>query len=242
MFDLASQGGIARLTLDRGQARNAIPASGWAELARHIGEVASSDARLLIVQSAGDAFCAGADLGDFAAMQDSPDAGGRFRQALRNALDRLAELPIPTIARVEGACYGAGVALAIACDLRVATRNARFAIPPARIGLGYLQEDVYRLVELIGAGQAARLLFTGQSFDAAEASAIGLVELVEPEGSVDALAAAIVGNSRDSLASLKRAVRLASHGHRSDPEQDRSFDALIGSDDLRRRLEALKRK
>ena len=242
MFDLGHQGDVARLTLDRSHARNAVPARGWTELAERIAEVERSEARVLIVQSAGEAFCAGADLGDFAAMRGDPEARARFRKSIRAALDGLATLPIPTIARVEGACYGAGVALAIACDLRVAGRNARFAITPAKIGLGYPQEDVHRLVALVGAGQAARLLFTAQSLNATEAREIGLVELVEPQGGADALAAAIAENSRESLAVLKRSIALASEGRRSDPEQDRRFDALIGSDDLSLRLEALRRK
>ena len=242
MFRLAFEGGIARLRLDRPEARNAIPTSGWSELADRIGEVERSDVQLLIVEATGDAFCAGADLGDFPAMQGDAEASARFRLAIRDALDRLRGLLIPTIAHVDGACYGAGVALAMACDLRVAGPKARFAITPAKIGVGYPQEDVHRLVALVGAGQAARLLFTAESIDGAEAASIGLVELNEPEGGVEAVAAAIAGNSRDSLVDLKRAIRLASESVRVDAEQDRRFDALIGGPEVARRLEALRRK
>ena len=242
MFELGHRDDVAWLTLDRPEARNAIPSAGWAELAARLDDVERSGARVLILRSAGDAFCAGADLGDFPAMQGSPESCAGFRQGIRAALDRLRELPIPTIADVDGACYGAGVALAISCDIRVAGRGARFAITPAKIGVGYPQEDVHRLVELVGPGQAARLLFTAESLDGAEAAEIGFVELYEPEGGADALAEAIAGNSRDSLASLKRGIRLASEGRRTDPEQDRRFDALIGGEEVRRRLEALRRK
>jgi enoyl-CoA hydratase/carnithine racemase len=242
MFRLALDAGLARLTLDRPQARNAIPAAGWAELGERLGEVERSDAMVLILAGAGDAFCAGADLGDFPAMQGDPAACAQFRVAIRSALDRLREIPVPTIAHVDGACYGAGVALAIACDLRVAGQGALFAITPAKIGVGYPQEDVHRLVQLVGPGQAARLLFTAQSLDGAEAARIGLVELYAPEGGVDALAAAIGENARDSLVDLKRAIRLASEGRRGDAEQDRRFDALIGGAEVARRLEALRRK
>jgi enoyl-CoA hydratase/carnithine racemase len=242
MFRLALDAGLARLTLDRPQARNAIPAAGWAELGERLGEVERSDAMVLILAGAGDAFCAGADLGDFPAMQGDPAACAQFRVAIRSALDRLREIPVPTIAHVDGACYGAGVALAIACDLRIAGRGARFAVTPARIGVGYPQEDVHRLVELVGAGQAARLLFTAESVDGAEAVRIGLAELDEPAGGADRVAAAILANSPESLADLKRAIRLASEGRRSDAGQDRSFDALIGGAEVGRRLEALRRK
>ena len=242
VFDLGHKGDVAYLTLDRPEARNAIPASGWADLAERLDDVGSSDARVLIVQSDGDAFCAGADLGDMPALQSSPEAAAGFRRDIRGALDRLRGLAIPTIARVDGACYGAGVALAIACDIRVAGRNARFAVTPAKIGLGYPQEDVHRLVDLVGPGQAARLLFTAHSLDGVEAAEIGLVELFEPEGGADALALAIAANSPGSLAMLKRAIQLAAEGCRSDAGQDRSFEALIGCDEVQRRLEALRRK
>ena len=242
MFRLAHDGRTARLTLDRPEARNAIPAGGWRELAACLDRVERSEAQLLVVAGAGGAFCAGADLGDFAAMRGDADACARFREEMREAIGRLRGLAIPTVAVIEGPCYGAGVALAMACDLRIAGRDARFAITPAKIGVGYPQEDVHRLVELVGPGQAARLLFTAESVDGAEAVRIGLAELVQPEGGADGVAAAILGNSPESLIDLKRAIRLASEGRRSDAGQDRSFDALIGGAEVGRRLEALRRK
>lgn len=221
MFRLTQDGEIARLTLDRPQARNAIPAAGWAELERLIATV---EGRLLILSGEGGAFCAGADLGDLAALR---------RAEMRSALDALRDLPMPTIARIDGACFGAGVALAMACDLRVAGPQARFAITPAKIGVSYPQEDVHRLVALVGPGQAARLLFTAETIDAAEAIRIGLAELAELDE------AAILANDRDSLATLKKAIAL---GVRSDSGQDRRFDELLAGEALARRLEALRRK
>ena len=86
------------------------------------------------------------------------------------------------------------------------------------------------------------LLLTASPIDAAEAARIGLVELNEPEGGSGAVVAAILENDPDSLAVLKRGIRLAAHGRRGDAEQDRGFDALIVSEALARRLEALRRK
>ncbi|WP_165357377.1 enoyl-CoA hydratase/isomerase family protein [Sphingosinicella sp. CPCC 101087] len=242
MFGLKIDGAIARLTLDRPQARNAIPAAGWAELAHRIGEAAGSDVRILVLSGEGGTFCAGADLGDFAAMRDDEAAPTAFRRAMRTALDALRDLQVPTVAAIDGACFGAGVALAMACDLRIAAPDARFAITPAKIGLSYPQEDVHRLVALVGPGQAARLLFTAETIDAGEANAIGLVERVAPPGGAEAIVAAISANAKESLAALKRGIRLAGEGRASDAEQDRRFDAIIASDELARRLEALRRK
>ena len=231
-------GDVAWLTLDRPAARNAIALDGWDLLAARIGEVAASGARLLVVTGAGGAFCAGADLSDFRRLAEDPAARARFRAGMRAAFDALPALSIPVIAMIDGPCYGAGVALALACDLRLATEAARFAITPAKIGISYPQEDIERLVALIGTGQAARLLFTGAGIDAAEAARIGLVEAVvtDPRETIDQ----ILANSGDSLATLKRGIGLAAGGRRSDPAQDERFDALIGGAELRRRLEALR--
>ena len=240
MFRLLRDGDIARLTLDRPEARNAIPAAGWDSLASIAGQVERSEARLLVLDGAGGAFCAGADLSDFTAMREDPAAPARFRETMRAALDRVAALPIPTIALIEGACYGAGVALALACDLRIAAEGARFAITPAKIGISYPQEDVHRLVALVGPGQAARLLFTALEIDGAEAARIGLVDLHGAE--LRTAAEAVLAMDPESLKVLKRAIRLAGEGRRSDEEQDRRFDALLGGEILARRLEALRRK
>ena len=241
MFRLEREGEAVRLVLDRPEARNAIPAGAWRTLAARIAEAARPPARLLLLTGAGQAFCAGADLADFAALQRDAGARVRFREDMRAAIDALAEVAIPTIALVEGACYGAGVALAMACDLRLAGASARFAITPARFGIAFPQQDVHRLVALVGPGRAARLLFTGLDLDAGEAAAIGLVDGVDPSGG-EAIIEAILANDSDSLAALKRSIRLAAAGRRSDTGQDEAFDRLLGGAGLARRLEARRRK
>jgi enoyl-CoA hydratase/carnithine racemase len=240
MFDLTLDGAVARLRLDRPEARNAIPAFAWARLAQGCGEAAG--ARLLILAGTSEAFCAGADLADFPALAADPNAATAFRLAMRRGLDALRDLPIATVAAIEGPCYGAGVALAMACDMRVAGPAARFAITPAKFGISYPQEDVARLVALVGPGQASRLLLGAGSIDAAEAARIGLVELETTDvgAAVEAFADAVLANSAESVAVLKRAIRLAAEGRGRDREQDHRFDALFGSADFRDRLAALR--
>ena len=242
MFDLTLDGPVARLRLDRPEARNAIPAQGWAQLAERCREAAAAGARMLVVAGSSEAFCAGADLADFPAFADDPRSATAFRLVMRKGLDTLQGLPLATVAAIEGPCYGAGVALAMACDLRVAAPAARFAITPAKFGISYPQEDVARLVGLVGPGQASRLLLGAGSIDAAEAERIGLVELVATDlaAAVDSLAGAICANSAESVAVLKRAIRLAGAGAARDEEQDRRFDALFGSAEFRERLAALR--
>lgn len=244
MFDLAHDGDIARLTLNRPKARNAIPASGWAALEEALDEAGRSHAKALILRGTGTAFCAGADLDDFTAMRGDAEARAGFRTAMRSALERLAALPLATIAAIDGACFGAGVALAMACDVRVAGAGASFAITPAKFGISYPQEDVARLTGLVGPGQAARLLLSAGSIDAAEAARIGLVEIFGESAHAEAetLARAIAAGSAASHRTLKRGIALAAQGIAADDEQDGTFDDLLGSDEFAERLATARRR
>jgi enoyl-CoA hydratase/carnithine racemase len=243
MFELGIEGPVARLRLDREEARNAIPLAGWAELGAKVREAERSGSHALIVAGSPVAFCAGADLADFPTLMEDPRAVSSFRREMREALDAVRGLEIPTLACVEGPCFGAGVALAMACDIRIAAEGARFAITPAKFGISYPPEDVARLVSLVGPGHASRLLFAAAPIDALEAQRIGLVELLVPDAPAAAaeLAAAMAANSRESLATLKRAIRLAGEGRSVDEEHDSRFDALFGGAELKARLAALRR-
>jgi enoyl-CoA hydratase/carnithine racemase len=242
MFDLSVEGPIARLVLARPEARNAIRLDGWSKLASAAQSAVESGARVLVLSGEpGGVFCAGADVSDFNRFRDDPEARTAFRLAMREGLDWLRDLPVPTIALVEGACYGAGVALAMACDVRIAGGDARFAVTPAKLGISYPQEDVHRLVSLVGPGQAARLLLNAVPIAGAEAARIRLVELYLEKGAAEAaatLAETMAANDPDSLRTLKRAVGLAAAGVRKDEGQDREFDDLLGSEALTRGLEA----
>jgi enoyl-CoA hydratase/carnithine racemase len=236
MIRLETQGEMARLVLDRPEVRNALAIAHWEEIAAKVAGLAGSPVRLLVVSGAGGAFCAGADLAEFPLLQTDEAAQPRFRAAMGAAMDAVLALPIATLAHVQGPCFGAGVALAMACDLRVASKEARFAITPAKIGIGYPQGDIARLVSLVGPGWAARLLFTGSPIDAATAERIGLIESVVGGGEADQLIADLLACDPGSIAMLKRGIALAEGGIARDDEQDRRFDSLFGSPALVERL------
>jgi enoyl-CoA hydratase/carnithine racemase len=242
MFDLDLSGPVARLTLERPEARNAIPLAGWRELAAKMREAEAAGARALVLAGSQAAFCAGADLQDFPALQGDPAAPAGFRAAMREGLDTLAAAAMPTVAAIEGPCYGAGVALALACDLRLAGPGARFAITPAKFGISYPQEDVARLVALVGRGQASRLLLTALPIDGSEAARIGLVEILagDLQSALAETLAALVAASPASHRVLKRAIALAVRSIAADSAQDESFDALFGAEDFARRFAALR--
>lgn len=242
MFDMVIDGGIARLSLSRPQARNAIPLTGWKTLGATVGKIADIGARVLVVRSSEpSSFCAGADIHDFAALSDDPALRVTFRTEMRAALDGIASLPIPTIAAIDGGCFGAGVALALACDIRLAGPGARFSVPPARLGISYPQEDVTRLVRLIGAGQAARLLFCAAMIDSAEAERIGLSQQAgSADDAATELARMIAANSPSSIRLLKQAIIRAVQGERSSAIADAAFDDSFASSDFAEGLDAFR--
>lgn len=227
MFDLSQTGRIARLSLNRPEARNAIPIAAWGDLADAADRAVRGGARVLIVGSAvAGVFSAGADLRELETLPVDPVRQREMLDAMNGALERLANLPIVTIAEVRGGCFGAGVALAMVCDVRIAGEGAQFAIPPARLGILYPQPDIARLVGLVGPGQARRLLLSGERIDVAEAARIGLVEMVA--ASADAFAETCVGSAPSSVAALKRAV---ASGDAKGEDYDRAFvEAFDGAD------------
>lgn len=236
MIQLSIDGPVARLVLDRPQVRNALAVEHWQALGPAAARAADAGAQLLVLSGAGGAFCAGADLSEFGSFQAKEAARVRFRTAMRAGIEAVADLPLATLAWIAGPCFGAGVALAMAADIRLAAPDARFAITPAKIGIGYPQEDVARLVDLIGPGWAARLLFTGDAIAADAAERIGLVEQVTDRDGCESLVSSLLSADPGSIAMLKRGLALARRGIASDEEQDRRFDDLLGSPALAQRL------
>jgi len=231
-------GPVARISLDRPASRNSIAIAQWRSLAETAERAAATGARALIVRSAvAEIFSSGADLGDLQGLAADPALRSRFRIDMAHAFDTLAALPIATIAAVDAGCYGAGVALAMACDMRIAGDGALFAITPARVGIVYPAGDVTRLKALVGPGQAARLLATGMTIRADEALAIGLVE--ERAASADAaalaLAETIAANARSSVAGLKRILA-------GDAAADRLFEEAFGEAAFREGLAAFRER
>lgn len=235
--------GIATITLDAPATRNALPMAGWRVLAETVATIAAAGPRVVVLRAgAPGMFCSGSDLREIALLADDAAARAPFRRAMRQALAGLAGLPMPVIAAIDGDCFGAGVALALAADVRVAGPRAVFAITPAKLGITYPQEDIARLVALVGPGQAARMLYGATRIDAAEAARIALVEdrADDALATVTAMATAMAALSPASLAALKRGVARAPHGH--DPALDTLFDGAFAGGDFREGLAAFRER
>jgi len=178
-----ARGHVVVATLDRPDRRNALHAQGCDQLRAHLED--ADDVRAVVLTGAGSAFCAGADLGTrFApSTDDSHEPGGEwreqrrdtFRPAFEELLDAMGALPAPVIAAVHGPAIGAGTQLAVACDLRVAGRDATFGIPAGRLGIHLHWTNIQRLADLVGPGNARDLLITSRTVGVDEADRMGLV-------------------------------------------------------------------
>jgi len=181
-ISLEIQGNVAVLTVNRPQALNALNKQVLEELDRALTEISNSPiARVLVITGKGPkAFIAGADI---AAMEKmNPDEAREFSKLGKSVLSRIENLPIPTIAAVNGYALGGGNELAMASDIRIVSENARFGQPEVNLGIIPGFGGTQRLPRLIGYPKALELLMTGRVIDAKEALRIGLVHEVVPEG------------------------------------------------------------
>jgi enoyl-CoA hydratase/carnithine racemase len=203
--------GIVTLTMNRPERKNAITGEMWVGLGRIFEEIANNrDDRVLVITGAGDAFCSGADLSPGGDAQEKRGAGSAvasMRPVGRGAV-RLHELPIPTVAAVNGVAAGAGCNLALGCDLIIASDRARFTEIFAKRGLNLDFGGSWVLPRLIGLHRAKELAFLAEIIDAAEADRIGLVNRVVPHDQlmteVGSLARRLVAMPPLQLAVIKR--------------------------------------
>src|SRR4029077_9481891 len=177
----------ATLTFNRPEARNAMTWEMYDDLVAACDRVDSDNAiRVLVFRGAGGkAFVAGTDIAQFQNFKNRED-GLRYEERLDRVLDRLERVTKPTIAQVEGVAAGGGCAIALTCDLRVATPESTFGIPIARtLGNCLSAASHSRLVDAMGPGAVKDLLFTGRLVSAAEAHALGLVNRLVPASDIE---------------------------------------------------------
>jgi len=208
---LEKDGGVARILIDRADKRNAFNMAMWEAFPPLLADAVNDpDVRVLVLRSAvpDTAFCAGADIKELLANKHDSSWRAANQAEINRVQHELARANLPTIAFVEGDCVGGGCGLAMACDMRVATPNARFGITPAKLGLVYPLHDVKLLVDLVGPGQAKRMLYTGELLDAAEAHRIGLVEFIAEDSAflIEQLLAASSYTARHSKGFIRRVL------------------------------------
>jgi len=243
------EGGIGWLVFDHPERHNAISIEMWEELPKAAERLVADPAvRVVVLRGAGEeAFVSGADISEFA-EQRTGEAAVRYESRNAQAFLALAQIPKPVLAMIHGYCIGGGVAMSLTADLRYASEEAVFAIPAARLGIGYAVGGLETLIRVVGSSAAKELFFTARRFSAQEAFQIGLVNRVLPRGQlltwVRETASRIAENAPLTVRSVKRiAAELA-----KDPTQrdlsaaHASVRACLESEDYREGMRAFLEK
>lgn len=237
-LDYVKDGAIAYIIADNAARMNAFTSSMWGAIPGHINRAtADPEVRVIVLRGAGEkAFSAGADISEFDSARTG-DAAKTYDQLNDNAFNALINCPKPTLAMIHGFCLGGGLGLALCCDLRLADEVSQYAIPAAKLGIGYNARWMRPILAAVPAPRAKELLFTGRRFKAAEAAAMGLVSHIHPVAELDAavraLAAEIAGNAPLSVMAAKKVIdEIGRHPEHPDLKTlDAATEACFASED-----------
>lgn len=235
---LEAEGGVAWLTFNRPQARNAMTFQMYDGVATVCDMVeADPDIRVLVLRGAGGkAFVSGTDISQFKAFTEAQHVID-YEARVSRALNRLESVKRPTIAMIEGVAVGGGMGLSMCCDMRVASAESRFGIPTARtLGNALNVTNYARMLDLVGPMRAKEIMYTAKLYSAAEALAIGFLNQVVPtadlEATVRELATNIAGNAPLTIQATKEAIRRIQVQRRlvSTEHQDIMLSAYMSED------------
>jgi enoyl-CoA hydratase/carnithine racemase len=241
---------LAWLSIDHPERRNAVSAHMWAELADAAERLDADPAvRVIVLRGAGEvAFVSGADISEFESRRTGGAAAQVYEDGTQRAFGALGAVSKPVLAMIHGFCVGGGMATALAADLRYCADDAVFAIPAARLGLGYHAGGIEALTALVGPSTAREIFFTARRYSAADALRLGLVNRVfakaELEAQVREIAGQIAVNAPLTIRSVKRISRELA---RDPAERDRgairdSIQRCFDSEDYREGVRAFLEK
>jgi enoyl-CoA hydratase len=207
------EGPIGYLIFNNPTRHNAVSLAMWQQVSAILTDFARDPTvRVVVLTGAGDkAFVAGADISRFEAERSDQEAIAHYNAVTEQTFADLESFAKPTLAMIRGYCIGGGLALALGCDLRVCSDNSRFALPAAKLGLGYGFAGLKRFVDIVGPAFTKEIFFTGRQFDASEAQAMGLVNRVVGESELSAAvkrtAHSIAANAPLTVAGTKLIIR-----------------------------------
>ncbi|GID29278.1 enoyl-CoA hydratase-related protein [Paractinoplanes brasiliensis] len=208
--------GVGWVTMSNPARRNALSTAMLGSLAAVVREFDETGAvRTIVLRGAGETFTAGADISEFAAHHDATGARETWERTLTGLFETLSGLTTPLIAMIQGHCFGAGMALALSADIRIAAEGSRFAIPAARLGIGYPYALTQTLVHAVGPANASEMLFTARAYTDSEALNAGLITRLAPaaelEDDVLRTASAIAANAPLAVRAAKASIKAAAH-------------------------------
>jgi enoyl-CoA hydratase len=207
MVEVTLEDGLARVFLDRVQKANALDWDLLSELLFAVNNLRNDESvRAVVLGGQGKTFCAGADVTVMSALNH--ETSRKFITLIHEICAAIRALPVPVLARLQGAVIGAGLEIAAACDLRIAAPGTRFLMPEVRLGIPSVVEAAL-LPRLIGSGRAAWLVLTGEAIDAARAYEWGLIEEVaaDLDASIEKTVKSLVAGDRAALRAQKELLQ-----------------------------------
>jgi len=216
-------GHIGWLTFNQPEKRNAVSLDMWQAVPTVLAEFEADPAiRVIVLKGAGNkAFVAGADISEFEKVRDSAKNVAFYNEESARANQTLCEINKPTIAMIRGVCVGGGVGITLNCDMRIASEDSRFAVPAAKLGLGYGHDGLKQLVDVVGPAHAKEIFYTARLFSANEALRMGLINRVVPinllEAYVRDYCQSIAQNAPLTINSVKKIVaQIVDHDNPTD--------------------------
>ena len=207
------QGPVGWLTFNNPARRNAVSIDMWEAMPKALERFEEDpQVRVIVLKGEGDkAFVSGADVSQYEKERSSAEGIRYYEEIAGRAVERLQSCDKVVIAMIRGYCLGAGVNIALCCDLRLAAEDARLGIPAAKLGLGYRAPSLKNLIDTVGPAYAREVLLTGRQFRADEAKAMGLVHRVVPAAELEALVleycTTISENAPLTIRASKRIIR-----------------------------------
>jgi enoyl-CoA hydratase len=233
----ALDGHVATITLCNKDRYNAMSLAMWLKLADTLKQLDANPAvRAVVLRGEGDkAFVSGADISEFGAQRNTSAGVAAYDEAVAQAQGALSSLRCPVIAAVSGICYGGGLGLILACDLRYGSPGAKFRMPAARLGLGYAFKGIGRMVAILGAAKASELFYTARVYDAQNAASMGLLGSVQADVFAYAAntAAEIAANAPLTIQAAKLAMNalLSGNAGTAPPQVNAAVEACFASSD-----------
>jgi enoyl-CoA hydratase/carnithine racemase len=247
-IELERHGAVAIVAINRPAKRNALSGEAWRELGGAFTQLHADDAlRAIILTGRGGAFCAGDEIGAFAAVRDDPPARQVYWDGIMACYAAVSAARVPVIAAVSGPCVGGGCTLALRADFRIADATARFGVPPAKLGLVYPADSTQLLAATAGLSMARHMLYTGALIGAEAALSCGLVSDVVEDDVVEAalrFAAPMLANAPLSIRAAKLACDAIQLGRLADVAANVAAlsDAADRSEDYREGTRAFAEK
>jgi enoyl-CoA hydratase len=235
------EGSIGYLIFNNPEKHNAVSLEMWDATDAILDEFESNpDVRVVVLTGAGGkSFVSGADISKFEKERGSAEATKHYNARIRAIYERIDHFPKPTIAQVDGYCIGGGLNLAVCCDIRICSTKSKFAMPAAKLALGYPFPAIQRLINAIGASHAKYLMFTAERIDADTAYRMGFVQSVHDESSLEQEVAALANQIGSNAPLTVKAMKFIATQVLTDPDNrdlgqcDALVDACFNSEDYK---------